>query len=148
MQKLKTILAAFGLLVSVHSYAFKSEDVNVQVKDAFSKQFTGAVHASWEMEGEWYFVTFEMEGKQVQAAYDGEGKLLGTSRKINVSEIPLNLAQSLHKKFEHYVFPAMITEISFNGTTFYSVALTGEKSNLLLRCDPNGVVTVEKRMKK
>lgn len=148
MKKLTTIIAAFVLLISSSAFANSGDDVAKEVKTAFLQNFAGAVNASWEVTDDWYFVSFQLDGKSLEAAYNDKGELLGTSRRISFSEIPLAVGLSLKNDFPDYNIGETVTEIVFEGQTFYYASAYGVTRNLSLKCYSDGKIYVEKRMKK
>ncbi len=148
MKKVTTILTAIVLLFSATAFAVKGDSVTKQVEGAFEKDFIKAQNVSWQKTGDFYFVSFVMNETTVNAAYNDEGQLLGTSRRIALSQAPLSVSMVLSQKYNEYVIPQQVIELACNGETMYQAFVSNEKKVLELRIRPNGEVTIEKKMKK
>ena len=85
MKKVTTILTAIILLLSITAFASEGETVTAKVKLAFEKDFVKAKDVNWKKTGEFYFASFSMNDALVDAAYNEDGELVGTSRKISTT---------------------------------------------------------------
>ena len=149
MKKLTAIFAAFMLLIGVSAFANTgSDNVSKTVKDAFEKNFSGAVNVTWEQTDELYFASFKLNEREVNAAYNEKGELIGISRKLQLSEVPLNVTKSLKLDFEGYTILNTVTEMLFEGQTVYYATAEGVSKILKLKCFSDGQIYVEKRIKK
>jgi hypothetical protein len=137
------------LLVASSAFATSGpEKVSQQVKAAFEKNFTGAVNVNWEKSESFYFAYFELNAKSVSAAYNENGELVGTSRVITTTQLPLNVSLSLTNKYGDYTVDKTATELTFDGQTSYFVTAENSKQIVRLKCTSNGDVTVENKTKK
>ena len=84
----------------------------------------------------------------MNAAYNEKGELIGISRKLQLSEVPLNVTKSLKLDFEGYTILNNVTEILFEGQTVYYATAEGVSKILKLKCFSDGQIYVEKRIKK
>lgn len=93
----KTLLA---LVVLVSSLAVNAADENVsdKVLNAFKTEFTTASQVEWSTGPNYYKASFVFNDKHVFAFYNAEGRLLGLTRNITTSELPLKLQADLKKK--------------------------------------------------
>jgi hypothetical protein len=147
MKKVTTILTAIILLFSVTAFASEGEKVTAKVKLAFEKDFIKAKDVNWKKKGEFYFASFIMNEVLVDAAYNEDGELVGTSRNISTAQLPLVLSLILSQKYGQYTISAEATELSYNGETHYYVTVLNWKQALRLNCKPNGEVTIDKKIK-
>jgi hypothetical protein len=147
MKKVTTILTAMILLFSVTAFASEGEKVTAKVKLAFEKDFVKAQDVNWKKTGEFYFASFIMNDVVVDAAYNEEGELVGTSRKIATAQLPLILSLALSQKYSQYTLPTEATELNYDGETHYFVTVKNSKKTLRLNCKPNGEVTIDKKIK-
>lgn len=149
MKKLKTIFAAALMLFATSAFAINSpEKVTATVKAAFEKNFTGAENVNWKKSEELYFASFELHAKEVTAAYNENGELVGVSRQINTSQLPLNVSLAIDNKFEGYKIAANTTELTYDGQTTYYVFAENSKHFLKLKCNSDGYVSIENKIKK
>ncbi len=147
MKTLTTLLTAFVLLLSSASFATPGDHVSTTVKIAFEKDFTKARNVSWQNTGDFYFANFVMNGIETDAAYSDAGELVGTSRKISLAQLPLNINLSVTQQYEDYTLRDAITELSFNGETQYYITIDNAKQSLRVRCKTSGEIFVEKKVK-
>lgn len=148
MKKLITILTAIVLLFSATAFAAAGEKVTAKVKVAFEKDFQKAENVSWQNIKDIYFASFTMNDVIVNAAYNADGELVATSRKIAAAQLPLTISLALSKKYSDYTLQEDATEISFNDETHYFVMVANTKQTLRLNCSTNGELTIDKRVKK
>ena len=147
MKKLITILTATVLLFSATAFASAGDKVTAKVKVEFEKDFQKAQNVSWEKTGDFYFASFVMNDLSVNAAYNETGELIGTSRKIATSQLPLTISLALSQKYSGYTIHEDATEISFDGETHYFVTVANAKQTLRLNFRTNGEVSVDKKIK-
>ena len=147
MKKVTTILTAIILLLSITAFASEGETVTAKVKLAFEKDFVKAKDVNWKKTGEFYFASFSINEAFVDVAYNEDGELVGTSRKISTTQLPLFLSLILSQKYGQYKMSVEATELSFNGETHYYVTAINSKQTLRLNCKPNGEVSIDKKIK-
>ena len=100
MKKLRTVFAAAALLLATSAFATKGpEKVSPLVKAAFEKSFTGALNVNWEKKQDFYFAHFELNSKEVSVAYNENGELLGTSRIIEATQLPLSIGLAISDNY-------------------------------------------------
>ncbi len=149
MKKLQSIFAAVALLLATSAFAVNGpEKVSPKVKVAFEKSFTGASKVIWEKSDDFYFAHFELDAKYMDAAYNEEGELLGVSRILATSHLPLNISMAIAGKYQGYTVAATVTEISYEGQTNYYVDVANGKQVLKLKCSSNGEISIDKKIKK
>lgn len=148
MKKITTILAVLVIMISGTAFANTGDKVTKTVQAAFDHQFSGAEEISWEITADFYFATFSLDKKSMTAAFNEDGELVGISRKLLFSEIPLNVSQSVKNSFTGYTIRDSVTEIMYDGQTFYYVTACNQNKTLKLKCFSDGEITIEKKIKK
>jgi hypothetical protein len=148
MKRLTTILTAIVLLFSATAFAGKGDSVTEQVKGAFEKDFIKAKNVTWQKTGDFYFASFVMNDMTVNAAYNDDGQLVGTSRRVALTQVPMSVSLALSQKYSEYTIPDQVTELSYDGETIYQVFVSNEKKTLQLKIRANGDISVEKKIKK
>lgn len=148
MKKVTTILTAIVLLFSATAFAAKGNTVTEQVNGAFENDFVKAKNVTWQKTGDFYFASFDMSGFAVNAAYDDEGHLVGTSRTIATALLPLSVSMALSQKYSQYTVPEKVTELTYDSDIKYQIFVSNEKKTLELRIRANGEISVEKKIKK
>jgi hypothetical protein len=148
MKKIKTVLTAAVMLLATSAFAIPDESVTPKVKQAFTTDFSKASQVKWEKTSDFYFASFMLQGLRVEAAYNEEGELLGTSRLIKADQVPLSVSLAIAERYTGYQVPATALEINFEGQTRYYITVENEKQFVKLKCLSNGDIETEGRIKK
>ncbi|MEO6719724.1 MAG: hypothetical protein ABIN67_05120 [Ferruginibacter sp.] len=148
MKKLVVILTAAVMLFSAFTFATDSDNVNARVKAAFLHDFSAASDVSWGKTSDFYFATFTLNHVEVNAAYTEQGELVGTSRTMETSQLPLSVSLALAKKYDGYEVAKKVLELTFEGQTRYYITVANNTHLLKLKCLSNGDIEVEKKIKK
>ncbi|HRI24081.1 MAG TPA: hypothetical protein PLZ45_05370 [Ferruginibacter sp.] len=148
MKKFKTVLTAIVMLVASSAFAAGSENVSPRVKAAFASDFAKAKQVNWEKTSDFYFASFVLNGVRVDAAYNEDGDLVGTSRSISADQMPLNVSLAIAEKYAGYQVSANALELNYEGQTRYYVTVENEKQFIKLKCLSNGDLDVEGKTKK
>lgn len=136
------------MLFSSFAFATDSDKVNARVRSAFLNDFSTASAVSWEKTSDFYFASFKLNDVEVNAAYNEEGTLVGTSRSLESTQLPLNISLALAKKYEGYSISKKALELTFEGETRYYITVQNGAQALKLKCSTNGNIEVEKKIKK
>src|SRR5687768_8354672 len=126
MKKLTGILTALVLFVSASSFAPNEEIVSAKIKSAFEKTFTSASDVKWNKSDGFYFANFKINQQFLTAAFNDEGELVGASRNIPLSQLPLNISLALQNDYADYTI-ASVTEMTTEGQTNYYIAAENSK---------------------
>jgi hypothetical protein len=149
MKKLKTMFAAIAFLLATSAFASPGpEKVSEKVRAEFEKNFTGASNVSWEKKDDFYFASFKLNEKEISAAYNESGELMGVSRIIETSQLPLNVSLAIADKYKEYTVAKNVTEIVFDGQTNYYVSVENSQKILKLKCTSYGDISVDSKTKK
>jgi len=148
MKKFQTVLTAIVMLLSVSAFASGPEKVTPAVKAAFQSDFSKATLVNWEKADDFYFASFTLNNVSTDAAYTEFGELIGTSRKIEASQMPLTISLAIAEDYKGYEVDKSITELTFEGVTRYYVTVSNESQVVKLKCYSNGSLEVENRSKK
>ena len=148
MKKLTTVLTAIVMLFATSAFATDGDNVTAKVAAAFKTDFSQVNNVSWEKTNDFYFATFQFNNITVDAAYNEDGELVGTSRKIASTQLPLNLTLELSKKFGEYKVSAEASELTYEGQTSYYLTVENDRQVVKLKCNSNGEIDVESKVKK
>jgi len=148
MKKSVIILSAALMLFSIFAFATDSDKVNARVRNAFLNDFTTASNVSWELSRDFYFATFILNNIEISAAYNEQGELVGTSRTIERSQLPIILSMALDKKYEGYTISKKALEMAFEGSTRYYITVYNDRQTLKLKCSPDGIIEVDRKIKR
>ena len=89
-----------------------------------------------------------LNSKEVSAAYSENGELLGISRVIATSDLPLSVLLAINCKYENYTIAKTATELTYDGQTSYAFFAENSKQILRLKCNSSGYITVDSKTKK
>jgi len=149
MKKLKTFLVAATVLLATSAFASAGpEKVSPKVKAEFEKSFTGAVNVNWQKNEDYYFASFTLNSNEVSAAYNENGELMGVSRQIAATQLPITVALAISDKYQGYDVAKTVTELNYQGQTSYFVVVENSKQTLKLKCNSSGDITVDSKTKK
>lgn len=114
------------------------------VTDNFSKKFAGATKVKWEMEDktEWE-AEFKMDGKEMSACYDLEGKWTNTEAKLTEKDLPANVLNAVKATYAGWKIESVesIETPEYKG---YELGVEKGKEELELKVTANGKITVNK----
>lgn len=147
MKRMKVLFTAMMLFVAASAFATGEENVSTRVQEAFRQDFAAGNNVKWEKSNDFYFASFTLENTTVSAAYDEEGKLLGTSRSIRPSQLPLTVTLSLEKKYAGYKVSENVLELNFDGETRYYLSVYNEHELVSLKALSDGELAVEPKKK-
>lgn len=142
----KTIVAATALLFSLAAMAGDA-GVNEKVLNAFKKDFSSATQVEWTTGSGFYKAVFLYNEKYVYAFYSEEGRLLGLTRNITVSELPLKLQTCLKKNYDQYWISDLFEAAREEGTFWY-ITLEDADTRLVLKATAEQPWTVYEKQKK
>lgn len=144
---MKNILLAFVLLVSSLAVNAEEKNVNEKVLNAFKTEFTTASQVEWSTGPDYYKASFVFNDKHVYAFYNAEGRLLGLTRNITASELPLKLQTDLKKNYENYWISDLFEAAREEGTSYY-LTLEDADTRLVLKASADNSWTVYEKSKK
>lgn len=144
---MKNILFALVLLVSSLAVNAEERNVNEKVLNAFKTEFTSASQVEWTTGPNYYKASFVFNNKHVFAFYNAEGRLLGLTRNITTSELPLKLQTELKKNYESYWISDLFEAAREEGTSYY-LTLEDADTRLVLKASADNNWTVYEKTKK
>lgn len=148
MKKLTVILTALVLFISASSFAPNEEIVSAKIKSAFEKTFTSASEVKWNKSHGFYFASFKINEQIFSAAFNEEGELLGATRNITLSQLPLNISLILQSNYPGYSMTESVTEMTTEGQTNYYITAENSKRIVTIKASASGEVTIEKKIRK
>jgi len=124
------------IAVTTLSAFANDENVNQKVLDAFKTEFTTAKDVEWSVGSNYYKATFNYNGKYVFAFYNENGELLGLTRYLSPSDLPLTLQNALKKSYESY-WVSDLFEASKDEATNYYITLENADTKIVLKSSEN-----------
>lgn len=146
MKKLLSLSLAFTFFMAT---SFATEDrgaADKKVADAFTRHFAAAQSITWNKASDITTATFVLDGQYLAAHFSPDAKMLGVSRNIVSTELPLNLGHDL----KSYVAKYWITDVFEYATPdsdAYYVTLENADYKLILKSDAGSFVIYKKTSK-
>lgn len=122
--------------------------VTDQVSKSFTAKFASAENVNWKQKEEFYFADFKVNQQSMFAAYNADGDLLGISRTVKLSQLPLHVEMSIRENYKNYKIDETVNEMVLDGETSYHLQVEDKNRYLKLKCDSDGQISVLKRTKK
>lgn len=130
------MILTLAIAVSTLSAFATDANVNQQVLDAFKTEFSTAKEVEWSVAANYYKATFNYNGKYVFAFYNETGELLGLTRYMSPSDLPLSLQNNLKKSYENF-WVSDLFEVSKNESTNYYITLENADTKITLKSSGN-----------
>lgn len=146
MKNLFLMLAVVAMF-SLNACAQKNKDVPEKVKTSFNQKFPDATRIKWDKENakEWE-AEFKMNGKEYSANFSTDGTWKETEYKIEKSEIPADVKNTLDTEFKGYKIEE--TEVSKTPENkVFEIHLKKGETKMEVAISPDGKV-VKKEVKK
>ncbi len=102
MKKVIAGLVLGAVLLVNSAFAHKSETVNERVQSAFKQEFVQAKEVNWVKTNTYFKAVFKMNGDVLTAFYTEDGEMMGVTRNLLSTELPINLQTSLKKEYDGY----------------------------------------------
>jgi opacity protein-like surface antigen len=101
---MKKLLFTALLAVTIGSSAFaaENENVNIAIRRSFNVEFKEASNVSWTTTGRFAKATFILDDQKMEAFYNTDGEMIGTSKSTSVDALPVAAKRSFTKKFGDY----------------------------------------------
>jgi hypothetical protein len=139
----------FSLVVSVFftmsSFAAEAP-VSTHVLQSFEKTFSNAKEVNWTVGKDVYKAEFIYSSQYIAAYYDQEGNLLGLTKNILSTQLPVLLENSLKEGYEGYWIADVIEFSSEDGTVYYATLENGD-GKVVLKSSQNSW-SLNKKIKK
>jgi hypothetical protein len=130
--RILTLALLLSLSISNIFANTNEEVVNAKAANSFKKEFTQAQDVKWENSKQYVKATFKMNDQVMIAYYSNAGELLGITRNLTTSQLPINLMTDIKKNHKN----AWITdlfEITANDETNYYVTLEDADQTVVLK---------------
>jgi hypothetical protein len=128
MKKILFTLALAFLTGSV----FAGEVVSKKVRKAFESEFSNAREVVWTQGADYYRAAFLYNERHVFAYFDEEGGLLGVTRYITPTDLPVTLQSQVKKQYGEYWISDLF-ELSQPENTAYYLTVENADTRLVLR---------------
>jgi|SRR6476620_1117133 len=129
---MKKLMIAVALLVSLGAFAGKEkEKVNEKVLKAFNSEFTNVHEVEWTASADYFKASFALNGQMVSAFFNTDGELMGMTRNIPSSQLPVTLQTSLKRNYGSFWISNLFEVSNSNGTSYYITLENGDNKVIL-----------------
>lgn len=143
---MKKLLIAAAMIVAVATSAFaEGTAVSVKVKSQFANEFTAANNVAWTAGNQFTKATFIMNDQRMEAYYDNDGDLIGTSRATTLDFLPAKAAKKINEKYASYKAEEVVEFDNVKDGLSYYVSLTNDTNKIVLHVSSEGSVSVYKK---
>lgn len=134
------IILITGIYLSA-SYAqnLKIKDVPEMVRDKFSSSYSNATHVKWTKEKFDFEASFKNGDKQISVNFDEKGNVVETETGIKLSELPIEVRESVLKDYSKYKI-SETARIESKGLITYEVEVKRGKNIMDLIYDEHGIL--------
>lgn len=152
IKQFKSILFAFSILLignNLVAQEVSADEVPVAVRKSFDKDFVNVYDLEWEhksdreyrkIQQEHYNVEFEFEnGKDGEAWYSVDGKLLKSKIEISKKELPTAVINSVKKNYNGYRIDEA-EKIFKKGKNIYKLELENRRRDIDVLFSENGKI--------
>jgi hypothetical protein len=142
-----SIIALMVITIASTAFAGDNNALNFKGADHFKTIFPNATKVTYEVKKDFTEVSFTWNNLNLQAFFDKQGNLIGTSREIEVSSLPLAYVININKQYEGYdILEAIEFDHAENGMSYY-VTVSNKEKKYVLNVTTDGSISVFKKMK-
>lgn len=145
MKKL-LITAVLAIAVAAGSFAAPKK-VSSAILASFNLQFKEASDVTWLITNDYTKAGFTAGNTNMEVYYNSGGDIIGTSKSINIDELPINARKSFDKKFAGYEVKEVIRFEGFDEAAYY-ISCENEKAALIVKVNNENDVSLFKKTKK
>lgn len=142
---MKKLFFALTLVVAMTTAAFADVKVNSRALQHFKTNFKDAASIEWKAGNDYAKASFVWNNQRMEAFYDVNGELIGTSRAITLSNLPIAAQQKLQDKYDGYTATEAIEFDNVKDGLNYYVSLVKDNTKIVLQVSPSGQVEVFKK---
>jgi hypothetical protein len=144
----KGIMALVIMLTMGSISAFAGDEiVNEKVLNAFKQDFSNVMEVRWTECADYYKAEFAFNNQQLSAFYNTSGELIGISRYLTSTDLPLNLLINLKKDYLQYWITDLFEVGNKDGTSYY-ITLEDADTKIMLKASDGYNWTSWKKTKK
>ncbi|MCW3116703.1 MAG: hypothetical protein JWM28_785 [Chitinophagaceae bacterium] len=143
---MKKLIIAATMFVSLSAFAGR-EKVNEKVLSAFNTEFANAQEVEWTISAGYFKASFGMNGQRVFAFYNKDGDLMGLTRNIPSSQLPVRLQAGLNKNYKSFWISDLFEVSNTDGTSYYVTLENGDNKIVLKSSAGNDWSTYKKDRK-
>jgi len=141
------ITGLLAVLVAASAFAAETKNINLVTLNNFKSQFTEAADVNWTTTTNFAKATFTLNNQQMEAFYNIDGDMIGTSKKITLEELPVLAKREFAKNFNGYT---VNEAIHFKGADeeAYYIRANNEKESVIVKVSLDQYLSIFKKVKK
>lgn len=140
------VSATYTASANTTAHTFNGEP-NFKGSDNFAKSFPEAMVKSYETKDGKTKVEFTWNGDALEAYYDLNGNLLATSHFLNINNLPMSVKMQVNENYKDYTILQAVEFYHADNGLSYFVMLKKETKGVILQVNPDGGISVAKRLK-
>jgi hypothetical protein len=145
---MKKVLFAALVLITIGTSAFAgTKNVSSIAKNSFQTEFSQASNAIWTAGEDYSKVTFTLNDVRMEAFYEANGDMIGTSKAISIDQLPVSAKRTFTKKYGNF---EVKEAIRFEGSddAAYFISAENEKESVVVKIDEFSRISTVKNTKK
>lgn len=142
MKKFLT-LGLIAVCFVTSSFAASNEKVTSQAITQFESKFSGATAISWTVTDNFEKASFTLADEKMDAYYDANGDLMGTSKMMAFDKLPKSALSELTSTytFPDYQLTDCIEFTDADNNKNYFVSFDNDSENVILTVSASGLVS-------
>jgi len=149
---MKQLFMTAFIALTIGTTAFAGPtSISAKVTDHFTTTFSKAQNVSWQSDEKFDRVSFVLNNEKVDAFYDVQGELIGTSKTFAFDKLPKSAIQTLTTRYTYpeYQIRECIEFMNVNSNeTNYYVSFAAKNGNIALEITKSGMVSVFSKTRK
>jgi hypothetical protein len=129
------------------TFANNEERINSKVANSFKKEFSQASDVKWHTGKDYVKATFKMNDQVMYAYYNAEGTLLGVTRNLTTSQLPINLLSDVKKNYSATWVTDLFEMANTDETSYYITLEDADQTIVLKSVGSNGWNVYKKERK-
>ena len=141
---MKKLLFAALFIASFASTALAKDvknKVSYRIENNFKTNFSGAQNVSWTFKSNFVKAIFDNNGEKMEAFYNLNGDIIGTSKSITLSQLPVDAKRSFAKSYSGYTVKEAIHFESSDEDAYY-ISAENEKQSVVLKVSNNREISI------
>lgn len=148
---MKKLFIAVLFVTAIGTSAFANPStVNYKIMNNFRTDFVDAENVSWKVSNEFVKASFTLDNTRLNAFYNLDGELIGTSKTFELNKLPKRALQTITKKYPYppYKLGECIEMTYPDGEKSYFLSFEINNETLVLQVSPTGYVSVFQKTEK
>jgi hypothetical protein len=142
--KKNILMAIIALAIFTTAFAGETNNVDFRVLNSFKNEFSNYQDLSWKTTNTYVKASFIMNNEKIEAFYNYDGTLMGTSKSIAFDKLPESAVRKITTKypFPPYSLQKCIETTDAQGEVNYYISLLNEnQQTIIVKIDTHGGVS-------